>query len=194
MFERVKRSGPIARRMEEVCHDHVVCRIRRANKTAGVGDEDFERRLAIGRQVVRLEFAHHLDDFGNQFNAVALQKRMQRRRSEGDARAQTEEQRVTGRRMEQQRDMRMAIFRRGSGRSAHLEPVINPEHAIATRVFNHGHRRHHTLEKARDPRLRRNPEHLKFCRKGEDQPGSPNHKSPAPLGELGQQGQITDPN
>ena len=41
MFERVKRTRAVPRRMKEVGHDHIIPRAGCANETAGVGDEHF---------------------------------------------------------------------------------------------------------------------------------------------------------
>src|SRR6266480_7867575 len=98
--------------MEQVSYDHIVVRIRSANKAPRIGGEKLQLRLAVRREVVRLELRHNFDDFRDEFHAVALQVWIQCRSAERDAGAQAEKQSLSRRRMQQQRDVRMAIFRR----------------------------------------------------------------------------------
>src|SRR5437867_1761055 len=109
MFQRVKRASAIARRMKKVRHNHIIPGSSYAHEPARISSVKLQGRLASGREIVRLELRHHCEHLRHQFNAVAFEARVKARRAKGNPGAESQKQRPSGRWMEKQRDMGVAI-------------------------------------------------------------------------------------
>ena len=89
--------------------------------------------------------------------------------------------------MQQQRNVRVTIFRGCRSGSPHLKPVINAQDPVAIGVFDHGHGRRYAFAMFHDVAAGTNPDDLKVGWKRERQHHRRHQKSPTPASDPGQQ-------
>ena len=84
MFLRVKRSGSVLSRMEQIGEDHIVAIRRGADEAPSVRRAQGYARISLWSAIHRLELSHHLDHLRQKFHAIHLQPRMDSGRPERD--------------------------------------------------------------------------------------------------------------
>ena len=76
--------------------------------------------------------------------------------------------------------MRMTIFRRCCGGSAHLKSVIDAQHTVAIGIFDHGHGRHDAFVIFHDPTARMHLNEVKVGGERRHQHDRRSEESPTP--------------
>ena len=142
MFERVKRTGAVTRRMKQIGHNHIIASRCRAHEAARIGQVQFQSRLPAGSKILRLEARHDGEHFGKEFHAIAFQVRVEAGRSKSNPRAQSQKQSACWRGVKKKRNMGVAVLRIGGQCSAHLKAVVDPKRFVGGDILNDRNRIH----------------------------------------------------
>jgi hypothetical protein len=128
MFDRVQRAAAIERRVEQVGHDHVVASVIGDDEAPGIGNGD-RRPFLLGRGVV--EPGQQRDDFGREFDRAHVEIRHLRCAEHGRAGADTEEEGLARRWMQEQRQHGLAEIGSDRTGAAHAEVAVHLEIACS---------------------------------------------------------------
>jgi len=164
MFDRIKRTRAVARRMKKVGHNHVVSGLRDADESARVGHMELESGVSVRRVIVGLELRHNFNDLRHEFDPIAFQIGMQAGCAESDARSQAQKERPFWGGVEEQGDVGMTILCFGRGGAAHLKAVVDTERFISSRIFENSDGGHGALAIIGQLASERNRNHLEIRR------------------------------
>src|ERR1051325_87998 len=165
MFARIKKRGPVLRRMKKVRDNDIIFIRRFTNETPRIGDLDRDIRGVEWRTGwVRKKVRNDRDNFRKKFDSIRMQVWVRGAGAERDASAESQDKRAPRIRVQQQRNISVPQFRNRRRRSAHLETVVHKKCAVPVRSLSDADRGHATVANFANGRTRLHPhERIEGC-------------------------------